>query len=142
MLFLLFSLPTYASENEFQKGYDLAKQGKYLEAFKVWKPLAEKGNDLAQYSLGVIYRDSLGVEQNYKLAEKWTRLSAEQGNTTAAFNLAHLFQLGLGVKKDFTQAMEWYDKASLDLQNIDVIVERVRNIRCSDLFFSNLLYIY
>ena len=107
LLFLLSSLPSYASENEFQKGYDLAKQGKYLQAFKVWKPLAEKGNDLAQYSLGVMYRDSLGIEQNYKLAEKWTRLSAEQGNPTAAFNLAHIYELGLGVEKDFSKAKSY-----------------------------------
>ena len=137
ILFLLFSLPIYASENEFQKGYDLALKGKYFEAFKIWKPLAEKGNDLAQYSLGVMYRDSLGIEQNYKLAEKWTRLSAEQGNPTAAFNLAHIYELGLGVEKDFTEAMKWYDMASLDLENIDVIVEKVRNIRSSDLVCEN-----
>ena len=144
LLFLLSSLPIYASENEFQKGYDLAKQGKYLEAFKVWKPLAEKGNDLAQYSLGVMYRDSLGIEQNYKLAEKWTRLSAEQGNPTAAFNLAHIYVLGLGVEKDFTEAMKWYDLASLDFKKIDIIIEKVRNIRSSDLVCENkkLLWVY
>ena len=137
ILFFLFSLPTYASENEFQKGYDLAKQGKYLEAFKVWKPLAEKGNDLAQYSLGVMYRDSLGIEQNYKLAEKWTRLSAEQGNPTAAFNLAHIYELGLGLEKDFSKAMKWYDLASLDFKKIDIIIEKVRNIRSSDMVCEN-----
>ena len=123
LLTILFSIPSYASEDKFKKGYDLALQGKYLEAFKIWKPLAEKGNERAQYSLGVMYRDSMGIDQNYKLAEKWTRLSAEQGNSSAAFNLAHIYQLGLGVKKDFTQAMEWYDKASLEFKNIDDIVE-------------------
>ncbi len=133
LLIILFSIPSFASEDQFQKGYNLALQGKYLEAFKIWEPLAKKGNDKAQYSLGVMYRDSMGIDQNYKLAKKWTKLSAEQGNPRAAFNLAHIYQLGLGVEKDFTKAMKWYDRASLDLQNIDVIIERVRNIRGSDL---------
>ena len=51
----------------------------YETAYKLFLPLAEQGNTDAQYNLGVSYRDGQGVQQDYKEAAKWYRLSAEQG---------------------------------------------------------------
>ena len=126
-----------ASEEQLNKGYDYAIAGEYLKAFDVWKPLAENGDEWAQYSLGVMYRDGLGIKENDTLAEKWTRLSAEQGNRVAAYNLGIIYQLGYGVDIDFVEAMKWFDLASLHHKFIDDVFERTRNIRSSDLLCEN-----
>ena len=43
------------------------------------KPLAEDGNELAQFELGNMYGNGRGVTQDYAEAMKWFRLAAEQG---------------------------------------------------------------
>lgn len=48
------------------------------ELDKVIKP-AELGDVHAQYSLGQMYDNAKGVEQNYEEAKKWYVLSAKQG---------------------------------------------------------------
>ncbi len=126
-----------ASEEQLNKGYDYAAEGKYLKAFDVWKPLAEQGNASAQFSLGVMYRDGLGVPENDILAEKWTRLSAEQGNRFAAYNLGIIYQLGYGVNINFIEALKWFDWASLHHKLINDVFERTRSIRSSDLLCEN-----
>ena len=111
---ILFTFIYNSNANEqLNRGYDYAAKGEYLKAFQVWEPLAEKGDEWAQYSLGVMYRDGLGVKENDILAEKWTRLSAEQGNRVAAYNLGIIYQLGYGVNVDFVEALKWFDLASL-----------------------------
>ena len=137
ILIFAFVYNSNANEEQLNKGYDYAAEGKYLKAFDVWKPLAEQGNAWAQYSLGVMYRDGLGVPENDTLAEKWTRLSAEQGNRVAAYNLGIIYQLGYGVEIDFVEAMKWFDLASLHHKLIDDVFERTRSIRSSDLVCEN-----
>ena len=135
---ILFTFIYNSNANEqLNRGYDYAAKGEYLKAFQVWEPLAEKGDDWAQYSLGVMYRDGLGVQENDILAEKWTRLSAEQGNRVAAYNLGIIYQLGYGVNVDFVEALKWFDLASLHHKLIEDVFERTRNIRSTDLLCEN-----
>jgi TPR repeat protein len=53
------------------------KKGDYATAMKLWRPLADKGDNMAQWHLGVIYEQGLGVPQNYVEAVKWFRLAGE-----------------------------------------------------------------
>ena len=46
-------------------------QDSYTRALRVWQPLAEQGNPIAQFNLGTLYRDGLGVPQDGVEAMKW-----------------------------------------------------------------------
>ena len=85
---------------DYQKGWDAYLRWyeftteNYVAAIKKWKPLAEQGDALAQYNLGVVYEKGLGVSKDHKEAEKWLLLSAKQGNADAQFALGKRYQFG------------------------------------------------
>lgn len=60
----------------------------YTKAFKEYKKLADKGDDLAQYKLGCFYYDGKGTMANHSLAMQYWRLAANQGNLDAGRKLA------------------------------------------------------
>jgi len=99
-LLLILCVPLMADE----------KKGK--EEFEKWKAQAEKGDALAQYNLGVMYRDGQGVEKDFKEAVEWFQKSANQGFAPAQYNLGVMYSDGEGVEKDSKEAAKWYRKAA------------------------------
>ena len=85
--------------------------GDYATAFKLNKPLAEQGNAVAQYNLGVMYAKGKGVIENDKKAVRWYRLAADQGNAKAQNNLGVMYHNGEGVLQDNKKAHMWYNIA-------------------------------
>jgi uncharacterized protein len=81
----------------------------FQESYRLTLPLAEQGDVLAQYSLGVMYEKGQGVPQVYKEALKWYRLSAEQGYSSAQYNLGNRYYKGKGVPQDYVLAHMWYN---------------------------------
>src|SRR5437870_5213566 len=73
------------------------QKGDYAQALKLFMPLAEKGDAKAQYNVGTMYNNSLGVKTDYAEAAKWYRKSADQGNMYAQVDLALLYEYGRGV---------------------------------------------
>ncbi len=55
---------------------------------------AERGDVLAQYNLGEMYRLGQGVPQDDSEAARWYRLAAEQGYALAQFNLGLMYARG------------------------------------------------
>lgn len=72
---------------------------------------AEQGNAKAQYNLGVMYAQGLGVRQDYTQAVQWYRKAAEQGDAEAQYNLGLMYYKGEGVRQDLALAQEWFGKA-------------------------------
>jgi len=97
---------------DFNKGLAAAESGDFATALREWKPLAEKGDALAQFNLGLMYRKGEGVPQDYKTAVKWYTLAAEQGHADAQFTLGLMYALGQGVLQDYKTAVEWYTLAA------------------------------
>jgi TPR repeat protein len=106
---LLFCVPALA---DFAKGFDAYQNKDYATALKEWKLLAEQGDAGAQYSLGWMYDNGLGIFQYYKAAVKWYRLAAEQGDVRAQYNLGLKYDNGLGVIQDYKAAVKWYGLAA------------------------------
>jgi hypothetical protein len=75
---------------DFQKGWTAYQSGDYATALREWKPLAERGDAVAQSRLGEMYRKGNGVPQDDKTAVKWWRLAAEQGYARARDNLKQM----------------------------------------------------
>ncbi|KAF9089364.1 hypothetical protein BGX29_012098 [Mortierella sp. GBA35] len=70
------------------------------------------GDKDVQVTLGDMYRDGVGVPQDYRAAMDWYLKAAEQGQADAQFNVGIMFANGQGVPKDYSRAMDWYRKAA------------------------------
>ena len=55
---------------------------------------AEAGDAVAQYDLGVMYANGLGVPEDDAEAMRWYRLAADQGHADAQVNLASMYFTG------------------------------------------------
>jgi TPR repeat protein len=106
LILILISTPVCA--DDIKDGLDAYLQGNYKIALEKWKPLAEEGNDHAQYGLGQMYEMGNGVTKDIQEAFKWYKLSAEQGNAPAKFYLGLMYASGSGVTKDIQEAFKWY----------------------------------
>ena len=73
---------------------------------------AEQGDADAQYNLGLMYRNGLGVIQDFAEAVRWYRLAAEQGNAHAQILLGLSYESGDGVIQDEAEAVRWYRLAA------------------------------
>ena len=58
-------------------------QKNYIIAAELLKPLAERGRGDAQYALGYLYFNGLGVARNESLAAQWFNSAAANGNENA-----------------------------------------------------------
>ena len=79
--------------------------------------IANEGDADAQYSLGSLYYYGKGVQQDYKEAGKWWRLSAAQegsmSQSYSQYNLALLLKDGKGVEKNLGEAARLLSKSQL-----------------------------
>jgi TPR repeat protein len=66
----------------------------------------------AQYNLGVMYGQGMGVQQDFKQSAAWYRKAADQGWTKAQCNLGNMYEKGEGVQQDSKQAVAWYRKVA------------------------------
>ena len=106
----LFSWTSFA--DDYEKGLAAFKKGDYKTAIEIWEPLAKKGDVGAQYNLGQMKRNGLGVPKNYEQALYWYRKASAKGDPDAQYNLGLMHYLGHGVKKDPFSAVGWFKKAA------------------------------
>jgi TPR repeat protein len=82
----------------------------YAAAAKLFRPLAEKGNALAQYRIAMMHKMGWGLTKDQKEAKKWSRLAAKQGNADAQLLLGSLYYKADGDESpDIVRAYIWYD---------------------------------
>jgi TPR repeat protein len=86
--------------------------GDFAKALQVFRPLAEKGQALAEYILGLAYTNAQGVSENYPEGLKWLQKAGEQGEAKAQFAVGVAYFKGLGVQKDYGEAFKWYRRAA------------------------------
>ena len=103
------ALPAWA---DFQAGMDANNREDYATALREWRPLAEQGDALAQYHLGLLYRKGRGVPQDDVQARQWYAKAAAQGQAKAQFHLGTLYFNGEGATKDYQQALRWFRLAA------------------------------
>jgi TPR repeat protein len=105
LLILSFAAPVAAGQ--FEDGVAAAKRGDDATALSLWRPLAEQGNAVAQYNLGVMFAKGRGVPQDFQEALKWYRLAAAQGSAQAQNNLGVAYTNAQGVAQDYQEALKW-----------------------------------
>ena len=97
---------------DLERGLAAYEKGDYATALREWEPLAEQGNASAQFNLGVMYDNGIGVAENDKVAAQWYQRAAEQSDADAQYNLGVMYEYGEGVPRDDKLAAQWYQRAA------------------------------
>lgn len=84
----------------------------YADALRILRPLAEAGEAEAQYYLGEMYSNGLGIAQDYDEALQWYRLAVEQGHPGGQVGLGYLYGNGNGVEKDIDERVRLHRAAA------------------------------
>jgi len=77
----LFSGSVYGGD--FQDATDAYNRQDYKEAVRLYRLSAEQGNALAQYNLGMVYKNGEGVPQDDTLAHMWWNIAGSKGHEEA-----------------------------------------------------------
>jgi len=108
-MLLLASLPACADT---AAGLAAFKNKDYQRAYREWKAGADAGQAEAQFDLGVLYAQGLGVLRDLNAAASWYRKAADQGNAEAQFALGQMYAHGWGVPRDTADAIRWFEMAN------------------------------
>ena len=99
-----------------QFGYDAGQSayaaGRFIDALRMWRPLADSGDPRAAFGLGLLYDLGEGVGQDAAAAYVWYRRAAEAGFVLAEFNIAVMCDSGLGTAHNPPEAALWYASAA------------------------------
>ena len=107
---LLVAWPVSASD--LGRGIDAYRRGDGAAALAVFEPLAERGDRNAQFMMGVLHEDGLGVAKDLGQAIAWFRRAADAGLASAQYNLGQYYENGTGVAADPSTAVGWYRRAA------------------------------
>ena len=103
LLLALFWAGTAAAQ-DFAAGMRAHLAKHYQESRRIFHALADAGNVRAEFMMGTIYEQGLGVPKDLEAAARWYRLAADGGNASAQYNLGIFYQFGKGVPKDPVKA--------------------------------------
>ena len=110
ILVLSFAVPVVAGPLEDSRA--AYERGDFATAERLFRPLAEHGNAIAQYNLGVMYYKGDGVPQSYPDAVFWYRHAAWQGDASAQLELGVMCYKGQGTLQNYAEALTWFRKAA------------------------------
>ena len=79
---------------DFFEAYEAFQRGDYEEARAVWSTLAHDGDVDAQFNLGALYENGLGVAEDAEQAARWYRAAASRRLDLARLALARLQRVG------------------------------------------------
>ena len=90
LLFLFSSLALKA--DDYSKAFEALERGDFETATFYLSFFVNNGDSVAQYNMGLLYRDGLGVEKNPKVALTWFYLAAQQRHMLSNFAIAKLIE--------------------------------------------------
>lgn len=108
LFILVLLLISPSSAQDYVTAFNAYLRGDYALAEREFRPLAERGNVLAQYKLGLMYNNGEGVPQDYRQAVDWFNRAAVLGYAPAQSSLGVKFEKGQGVKRNYSEAVRWY----------------------------------
>lgn len=79
-----------------------------------WKMYTDalRGDEQAQFEVGVMFERGIGVDMNQTQAAKWYEKAAIQGHKDAQFNIGIMYATGRGVEQNDQFAMMWLASAA------------------------------
>ena len=91
-----------------ENGVAAYDEGNYSSAMQLWLPLAEQGDVVAQFNVGIMYDKGHGVPQDAVEAARWYQRAAERGDVISQFKLGLMYAEGDGIAQDYDLAARWY----------------------------------
>lgn len=79
----------------------------YVSAFRLLRPQALRGDAWAEYNLGHLYDQGLGVARDAGQAATWYRKAADQGFPQGQAEMGRLYYQGAGVPRDLAESYKW-----------------------------------
>ena len=64
--------------------YEAAEKNDFENAYRIYLKLSKKGDDRAEYNIGMMYMKGLGVDKGKMDAYKWLRRASKHGNEEAS----------------------------------------------------------
>ncbi len=104
---------TVPAQADFMEGWRAYQRGEFATALQHWNKLAEEGDPVAQYNVGVMYDEGTGVDRDPAKVVAWWSKAADQGHVMAQHNLALVF-IEHGGEEDFGTAAYWLKRAAAD----------------------------
>ena len=105
--------PAWADNTaQFEQAAAAYQADNYKQAFRLWQPLAQQGDAMAQNNLGAMYNNGQGVVQSYQQAMAWFQKAANHGDAAGQHNLGEMYEKGQGIAQNYQQALAWYQKAA------------------------------
>lgn len=99
----------------YDEAYAFYQSGDFVRAMAEWRPMAEQGEQHAQFALGTMYKEGEGVSADAQQALDWFRKSAEQGHAGSQYELGAAY-VGLwspgSVSIDRELGISWLKKAA------------------------------
>ena len=84
----------------------------FSKAADAYAKAADLGDANAQFSLGLMVAEGLGVKKDLRIAADLFEKAAQTGNPAAQYNLALIYLHGKGRPNDDAKAAEWMQKAA------------------------------
>ena len=111
-LVLSLVCPVVPAWADYHAGIAANNRGDYATALREWRPLAEQGHAVAQYSLGLLYANGQGVPKDDAQARQWYEKAAAQGSRYVQGWLGLIYANGRGMPQDLVQAHLWLSMAA------------------------------
>ena len=113
----------FTQKDRYKLGLRWYQQGEYNIARKMWRPMAQRGDCDAEYAMGVLYFNGLGVRKNRDSAIVWWERAAAQAQPQALNSMGIVYahmrvpyttldcRSGCGEEKDLIEAYKWFGLA-------------------------------
>ena len=101
-----------SDQMNFSSGIAAFESKNFAQSLALLGPLADQGIADAQYRLGIMYQNGLGVVRNELLAMKWMVAAANQGFSLAQHGLGFMYMEGDCVGKNGEKAVMWFTRAA------------------------------
>lgn len=114
----LWLTATPVNAQSLERGWDAYLAGRYAEAWRELRPLAERGNADAQYYVGTMTQHGHGARAHARRGAEWYDKAGRQGHAPAQFALGFLLYYGGGdgdgeIFADAKAAAPWLLHAAL-----------------------------
>ncbi len=106
-VFCLLPLPVTATD--FEAAYSAYESSDYRKAYMGFKSLAQDQHVKAQYLLGLLYLEGLGVRKSSERGIDWLKQAAENGSYRAAAELGQIYATGKDVEMNADEAAKWIE---------------------------------
>ena len=103
-----------AAADGYNRGFAALESGNYKEALYYISLHAANGDPRAQYTMGVMHRKGVAVEQDDREALLWFLAAAEAGHMLGQYAAGLALDQGRGVDRDVANAVHYLREATLN----------------------------